>query len=348
MNFEAFNSTVDGKKTRLYQLKNQSLNVYITNYGGRIVALYAPDRNGKMVDVVLGFDSLEKYIKADEQYHGAIIGRVGNRIGHGQFSLEGKQYTTAVNCGDHSLHGGIKGFQSVVWDVLSASETSLTLSYHSRDTEEGFPGNMTIQARYELKNNELHITFVATTDKTTIVNMTHHNYFNLMGEGAGLIEDQELQLFAQQYTPLEDSGIPTGEIASVYNTPFDFTDRKKLGKDINDAHHQTQQFKGYDHNFVVDGYVEGSRTPRKAAIAWAPNGIKMTILSNEPGIQLYTGNSLSGKDIGKSGTSYASRNAFCLEQQHYPDSINQPSFPSIVLHPGEEYYSICIQKFEVE
>lgn len=348
MNFEAFKSTLNGKQTKLFQLKNDKITAFITNYGGRVVSLLVPDRDDNKVDVVLGFDSIEKYIHADEQYHGAIIGRVGNRIARGKFNLEDRNYTLAINCGEHTLHGGIKGYQAVVWDVLFANDSSLVLSYHSKDMEEGFPGNLTVQTRFELIDNALHITFSATTDKTTVVNLTHHNYFNLMGENAGSVVDQELQINASNYLPLDETSVPTGQIEAVIDTPFDFTSRKKIGADIESSHPQTTLVQGYDHNYVLDKYKAGSRTPFLAATAWAANGIKMSILTNEPGIQLYTGNFLSGKDIGKGGSTYGPKNAFCLEQQHYPDSPNQPEFPSITLHPGDEYYSICIQKFEAE
>lgn len=348
MNPANFAHTLAGKKVNLFHLKNENLDVFITNYGGRVVSLKAPDKTGKKVDVVLGFNSLDEYLQADEQYHGAIIGRVGNRVAYGSFALEDEKYQLAINCGEHSLHGGITGYQAVVWDVLSSNDTSLVLTYHSKDMEEGYPGNLSIQALFELKENELHISFIATTDKTTVVNMTHHNYFNLMGENAGNVEDQELQIFAHHYTPLDPTCVPDGNISSVAGTPFDFTRRKKIGAEINSTHPQTTLVNGYDHNFVLDHFEPDSRTAFLAAVAWAANGIKMSILTNEPGLQFYTGNSLSGKDTGKGGTSYASRNAFCLEQQHFPDSVNQAAFPSIVLHPGNQYFSTVIQKFEVE
>ncbi len=345
-----FEKVIDGKKVELFCLKNdRGMIVYLTNYGGRVVAMNVPDKAGKSVDVVLGFNSLEEYLNADESYHGAIVGRVGNRIKHGKFTLGNNEYQVPVNCGDHSLHGGIKGFHAVVWDVQFVSSKKVVLNYHSKDMEEGFPGNLTVQATFTLgTENELTILFEATTDKKTIVNLTHHNYFNLMGEGSGDILDQELQVFASKYTPLDASSVPSGELATVFNTPYDFTSRKPIGLEINADHPQTKLVGGYDHNFVLDQYKEGDKTPKLAAIAWAPNGIKMSILTNEPGLQFYTGNSLSGKDIGKKGSNYASRNAFCLEQQHFPDSPNQPTFPSTVLHAGESYYSIVIQKFEVE
>jgi aldose 1-epimerase len=341
---QRFEFSIGLQSVHLYHLHNDHLDVWITNYGGRVVAQRACDRNGSLVDVVLGFDSIQKYFDASEQYHGAIIGRYGNRIHKGHLELEGKTYHLPINNGNNCLHGGIKGFNFKVWTVTNQSEKELTLTYLSKDGEEGFPGNLSITCKYTLVDNALKIEFFAKTDQITSVNLTHHNYFNLMGEGSGSIYDQELKIHATTFTPLTADCVPTGEIRSVNKSPFDFTEWKKIGHDIDAHDDQIGVGSGYDHNFVLDGYKDKDHT-FLAAQAKAPNGILMNIYTNEPGIQLYSANWLSGKDVGKNGIPHRKREAFCLEQQHFPNAPNEPSFQTTILRPDEEYYSICIQEF---
>jgi len=343
-----FQSVVKGKKTDLYRLSSGSMNVFVTNYGARIVSCEVPDKFGNLVDVVLGFDSMQKYIDADEQYHGAMVGRYANRIANGKFSIGKNEYVLAVNNGANALHGGIEAFHNKVWTVTKVDDTSIEMELVLTNMEEGYPGNLFVKANFTLsKDNELSIEVEAKGDKPTVVNITHHNYFNLMGEGSGKIHDTLLQINASKYTPLNENCIPTGEISQVIGTPFDFTIFKKIGQQIEDDNEQLRIGAGYDHNFALDGYESDVESVHIAAIATTSNGVKMTILTNQPGLQLYTGNWLSGKDTGKSGQQYHRRNAFCLEQQAFPDSPNQPNFPSTLLEPGETYYNICIQRFEV-
>lgn len=343
-----FQAVVKGNKTNLYRLSNGVMNVHITNYGARVVACEVPDQLGNLVDVVLGFDTIQKYIDADEQYHGAMVGRYANRIADGKFTINEDSYTLTVNNGGYALHGGIEAFHNKAWLVKNVNESSISMELIVPDMEEGYPGNIFVKAIFSLnKENELIIEVEATTDKATVINITHHNYFNLLGEGSGEIYETALKISADNYTPVNENCIPTGEIAPVHGTPFDFTSFKKIGQNINDDHEQLIIGAGYDHNFAINGYNNDDQTINLAAIATASNGIKMSIHTNQPGIQLYTGNWLSGKDTGKSGQQYHRRNAFCLEQQAFPDSPNHPNFPSTLLQPGEVYYNICIQKFEI-
>jgi aldose 1-epimerase len=342
-----FDTTINGKKTALYFLKNKNgLEAAITNYGGKVVSLLVPDRNGKIADVVLGFSSIQDYLKAGP-YFGALIGRYGNRIANGRFSIDGQIFQLATNNGVNHLHGGKVGFNAVVWDAKQINSQTLELSYLSLDYEEGYPGNLNVKVTYQLTDsNELQISYEATTDKATIINLTHHSFFNLQGEGNGTINDHLLTINADKYTPVGEGLIPTGELAKVEGTPFDFKNQKAIGHDLYTPNEQFDLAKGYDHNFVLIRNHPDSRGLVQAAIVEEPmSGRVMEVCTSEVGLQFYGGNFLNGKDVGKSGKPYLYRSAFCLEAQHYPDSPNQPNFPSTILKPGETYHSLCIYRF---
>ncbi|AMP97570.1 Aldose 1-epimerase [Pedobacter cryoconitis] len=340
-----FEGNIDGKAITLYTLKNKNgAEAAITNYGGRLVSLLVPDRKQKLTDVVLGYDSLKSYQKKGEPYFGAIIGRYGNRIAKGKFVLDGKSYQLQVNDGTNTLHGGADGFYSKVWTAKKTDAQTLELSYLAKDNEAGYPGNLTVKVTYKLTDdNALMISYSAVTDKTTIVNLTNHAYFNLNGAGNQTITDHLLTIEADAYTPVDKTLIPTGKIEKVSGTPFDFTKPTLIGERINDKNEQLEYGKGYDHNFVLRS---GSGL-RKAATVMSPKtGIAMEVLTTEPGIQFYSGNFLTGKDQdGKGKVSYAHRSAFCLETQHFPDAPNQPSFPATVLKPGKVYQTTTVYKF---
>ncbi|MCL3780104.1 galactose mutarotase [Prolixibacteraceae bacterium JC049] len=340
-----FKGDVNGEKVMLFTLKNKNgLATQITNYGGRVVNLWLPDREGKFEDVVLGYNTFDGYLNSNEIYFGALIGRYGNRIANGKFSLDGKEYTLATNNGKNHLHGGIKGFNDVVWQGKKVNDHKLELTYMSKDMEEGYPGNVTIKVVYELTDaNELKIEYWAKTDAPTFVNLTHHSFFNLHGAGKGSINDHVLFIDANNYTPVDDGLIPTGEIASVTGTPMDFTQPTAIGKRVDSDFDQLKYGLGYDHNWVLNHSKEKVRLA--ARISEPASGRAMEVYTNEPGLQFYGGNFLNGKDVGKYGLSYEHRTAFCLETQHFPDSPNHPHFPTTRLNPEDEYYSICIYKF---
>lgn len=336
--------SVDGQPVTLYTLRNShGAEATIMNYGGLVQSLKVPDRHGHFDDVVLGYDDLAGYLKATP-YFGAIIGRYGNRIGGARFTLDGRTYTLAANNGRNSLHGGIKGFDKVVWQVVKATPSSLKLHYLSKDGEEGFPGNLDVTATYTLTEaNELKLTFQATTDKPTIVNLTHHSYFNLRGHGNGDILGHEVYLNADQITAIDSELIPTGVLRDVAGTPFDFRTPTTIGARINDPDPQLQYGPGYDHNWVI------KKSPGQfglmARVYEPTTGRVMEVLSDEPGVQFYVGNFLDGSIIGKDGKAYARRTAFCLEPQHYPDSPNKPNFPSVVLRPGQTFKNTIVYRF---
>jgi len=348
INKTAFGQTADGTPVDLFTLKNAAgMEVAITTYGGRVVSLKAPGRDGKFADVVLGFDNLQGYLGV-HPYFGALVGRYGNRIAKGQFKLDGKLYKLAVNDGANSLHGGLKGFDKVVWTAkVPAGDPAVELTYVSKDGEEGYPGNLTQKVTYTLTAaNELKIDYSATTDKDTVVNVTNHSYFNLAGQGQGDILSHVMQLNASKMTPVDAGLIPTGELKSVEGTPFDFRQPTAIGARIGADDEQIKRGGGYDHNFIVDG---APGTLRLAARVTEPtSGRVLEVSTTEPGVQFYTGNFLDGTVKGKGGVAYAKRTGFCLETQHFPDSPNHPAFPTTTLKPGAEYKSTTVFKFSVQ
>ena len=339
----------DFDEIKLYQLKNANgVQVGVTNFGAIINSILVPDRNGKLADIALGYNNVESYINAvDKPYFGSIVGRYGNRIANGEFSLNGETYTLAKNNGPNHLHGGVIGFDKVVWNAKPVSGSGFTgveLTYLAKDMEEGYPGNLSVKVTYKLTDeNTLEVDYLATTDKSTPVNLTQHTYFNLKGEGNGDILDHQLMINADRYTPVDEGLIPTGELAPVQGTPFDFRIAKPIGKDINVENQQLEFGLGYDHNFVLNGT---SNEMRIAASVYEPgSGRMLEIHTQEPGIQFYCGNFLDGRLQGKSGKTYVHRGGFCLETQHFPDSPNQKQFPSTILNPGEKYQTKTIFKF---
>ncbi|QDT04058.1 Aldose 1-epimerase precursor [Rubripirellula lacrimiformis] len=339
----------DFDSIKLYTLVNKSdMRVTITNYGAIVTSISVPDRDGKLGDVTLGYNRVEDYINAvDKPYFGAIVGRYGNRIAKGKFSIDGTEYSLATNNNTNHLHGGVIGFDKVVWDanpIHGKGYRGLELSYLAKDMEEGYPGNLQIKVTYKLTDaNELSVHYHATTDKATPINLTQHTYFNLKGEGEGTILDHELMLNAKTYTPVDESLIPTGDIPSVTGTPFDFTDSKAIGRDVEQDDQQLKFGLGYDHNFVIDKPL--GEMGLAATVFEPTTGRVMEITTTEPGIQFYCGNFLDGRLKGKSGKTYEHRGGFCLETQHYPDSPNQPNFPSAILEPGDTYDTTTIFKF---
>lgn len=341
----AYQRTINGKQTNIYQLSNKNgAIVQITNYGGRVMSIVVPDKNGKPTDVALGYDSVQSNQKKGEPFFGALIGRYGNRIAKGKFNVAGKPVQVQVNDGVNTLHGGTDGFYAKVWDAKKINDQTLELTYLSKDGEAGYPGNVNVKVVYTLtEDNALKIDYSATTDKETVLNLTNHAYFNLSGEGNSTITDHELMIAASGFTPVDTTLIPTGKVQLVKGTPFDFTKAKAIGKDIEADDEQLKNGKGYDHNFVLDK----TDANKPVAIVKSPiSGITMEVYTTEPGIQFYSGNFLTGADKdGKGGKSYGHRSAFCLETQHFPDSPNQPSFPSTTLKPGTTYQTSTTYKF---
>ncbi len=341
----------DGQAIESYTLRNtQGMEVKIISYGGIITHWTAPDKAGKFEDVVLGYDTLNGYLK-ESPYFGAIVGRYGNRIANGKFNLEGNAYTLAVNNGKNHLHGGDKGFDKVVWKVDKIeknNEVGLKLYYESNDGEEGYPGNLKVTVSYLLKNNNsLQIDYEAITDKPTPVNLTNHTYFNLTGNTKQNILGHQLMLQASRYLPVDAGLIPTGELATVKNTPFDFLKAETIGKRIDDSTNiQIKRGGGYDHCWVFDDKVDTIRSIAK--VEESISGRTLEVLTTEPAVQFYTGNFLTGSISGKNATVYGKRIGFCLETQHYPDSPNQPKFPNVILKPNEVYRSTTIYKLGVK
>jgi aldose 1-epimerase len=348
MKKEPFGKTEDGQAVDLYTLSNKNgMEAAITNFGGIVVSLKVPDKTGKSDDVVLGYDQLDGYL-TNKAYFGAIIGRYGNRIAHGKFVLNGTTYNIPKNDGDNALHGGLKGFNKRVWtakDVSDAKGQALELTYLSKDGEEGFPGSLSCKVVYTLTDqNELRIDYSATTDKDTVVNLTNHTYFNLAGQGTSDILGHELMIRAERFTPVDATLIPTGELKVVTGTPFDFTKATAIGARINNDDEQLKVGKGYDHNWVLNSGGKGGLS--LAAEAHDPkSGRVLQVLTDEPGVQFYSGNFLDGSITGKNGKVYNHRYGFCLETQHFPDSPNQPKFPSTVLKPGQHYKTTTVFKF---
>ncbi|WP_297093823.1 aldose epimerase family protein [uncultured Draconibacterium sp.] len=344
-----FKTTINEKETGLYELKNGDLTMALTNYGGRIVSLLVPGKNGETADVVLGFPSIDAYLNANEVFHGALIGRVGNRIAKGKFTLNNIEYTLPINNDPNHLHGGPGGFHNVVWDVKSVNDTSIVLSYLSKNGEMGYSGNLSVEVTYQLTpENEVQIEYIATTDQSTPVNLTNHAFFNLKGEANGTINDHLLTINADKFTAVDSTLIPLGENVSVEGTPFDFRKAKAIGADLalQSENEQLQNGLGYDHNFALNKAEAGKMT-LAATVVEPASGRKMEVFTKEPGIQFYGGNFMDGADTGKYGKSFDFRESFALETQHFPDSPNQSAFPSIILNPGETYSTTSIYKFSV-
>lgn len=346
---ENFQTTVNGKKIDLYILRNSQGNeVAITNYGGAVVAIMVPDKNGKMANVIQGHDNIQDVINSPEPFLSVLIGRYGNRICKGQFQLHGKKYQLATNDGPNHLHGGPTGFHTKVWDAQQMNDHSLILKYVSSYGEEGFTGEMEIWVAYIFNDdNELVIKYQATTNKETIVNLTHHGFFSLSGiaNPTPSVESQLLEVNADYYLPIDKVSIPTGEIRFVEGTPFDFRTPKTIGQDINADNEQLKNGQGYDHNYVLNKNEEGELS-FAARVTEPVSGRTMEVYTTEPGLQIYTGNFLSGIS-GQFGATFPRRSAICLEAQHFPDTPNHPYFPSVVLYPGQTYTQKTIYKFGV-
>jgi len=350
VNKAAFGSTPDGEAVDMYTLTNANgMEVHAITFGGIITAIRVPDRDGKFDDVVLGFDNLEGYLK-NPPFFGAIIGRYGNRIAKGRFTLDGKAYTLAINNKPNHLHGGNKGFDKVVWKAESFKKednVGVVFVHTSPDGDEGYPGTLSLSVSYTLTPlNEIRVEFGATTDKATPVNLTQHTYFNLAGDGSRDVLDHVMTIYASRFTPVDSTLIPTGELASVGGTPFDFREPTAIGARIAADDTQIKFGNGYDHNFVLDR--TGNGLVAAAHVLEPMTGRVLDILTTEPGMQFYTGNFLDGSLVGKSGHVYKQRMGFALETQHYPDSPNQPNFPSTILHPGELYRSNTVFAFSVK
>jgi len=342
-----FQTSIEGNKTNLFLLENENLKVFVTNYGARIVSLIVQDRFGNPLDVVLGFKSIDDYINANEPYHGATIGRYANRISKGTFSLDGKKYNLPVNNGVNHLHGGPNGFHNKTWNLVSSAKEKIVMSLNSEDGEMGYPGNLDVELTYQLEDNQLEISYKATTDKKTPINLTNHSFFNLAGESSGTINNHILKLNSDFYTPVDSTLIPLGEKKPVDGTPFDFRKLKAIGLDINTNIEQIVYGGGYDHNFILNKPALDSLS--HAATVFEPiRGVKMEIFTTEPGIQFYGGNFMDGSDIGKYGKKFLYRESFALETQHYPNSPNNKSFPNVFLLPSETYKSLSIYRFSVD
>jgi aldose 1-epimerase len=343
-----FKTTIAGKPVALYILKNKNkAQVAITNYGARLVGLLVPDKNGKMKDVILGFKSIQEYQEPKATYAGPVVGRFGNRISKGKFVLDGVTYQSSLNNGPNMLHGGKQGFHTKVWDATQPNDQTLVLKYLSVDGEEGFPGNLDVTLTYSFNDkNELKLEYEAITDKKTVVNLTNHSFFNLNGEGSGDILSHLLQIKADRYTPIDHTSIPDGTQPDVTGTPFDFRKPATVGSRINETDIQLKNGQGYDHNFVLNIPKKGMN--HVAMFKGDMSGIIMDIYTTEPGLQFYSGNFFKGKNILKGGGRDTYRSGVALETQHFPDSPNQPAFPSTVLNPGQKYHSTSIYKFSAK
>ena len=346
---EKFDSIIDGKEVKLYWIKNDDIAVAFTNYGGRIVGLWVPDKTGKMTDVVVGMNSVSGFANATEPYFGATIGRVGNRIAKGKFTLNGTEYSILKNNNGNTLHGGNKGFQYVVWKAHQPDDKTLVFTYDSPDMEEGFPGNLEVKVTYSVTDDQsILMEYEGTTDKATPVNLTNHAFFNLNGEGSGSILDHKVQIFANQFTPVDAGLIPLGELKDVKGTPFDFTQAHTIGERIETENDQLKNGGGYDHNFVLnkpENPTENDTMKRAATFTGDQSGIVMDVYTQEPGVQFYSGNFMQSKNTFKSGVKDDYRTAFALETQHFPDAPNQENFPSIILEPGDTYHTISEYHF---
>jgi aldose 1-epimerase len=344
---ELFGRLADGTRIYRWSLANGGTRLKVISYGGIVQSLEIPDRHGHYANVSLGYDNLASYV-AGTTFFGATIGRYGNRIAKGQFTLDGKSYQLSVNDGVNSLHGGAKGFNTKVWDIegfTSGSDVGLHLYYTSVDGEMGYPGTLKVRVTYTLTaHGDWRIDYRATTDKATVVNLTNHTYYNLAGEGSGGIYDHELHLAAGRFTPTDSGLIPTGELAKVAGTPFDFRTAKPIGRDIRVGHPQLVTAKGFDHNWVLDKGVT-TRPEHIATLRDPKSGRTLKIATDQPGVQFYSGNFLDGTLVGPSGRTYRQGDGMCLETQHFPDSPNHPSFPSTVLRPGQTYRTSTVHSF---
>ncbi|MFD7130314.1 aldose epimerase family protein [Streptomyces sp. NPDC059894] len=342
-----FGTLADGTKVHVWSLSNGGTRLKVLSYGGIVQSLEVPDRHGRYRNVSLGFDTIEDYV-AKSPYFGALIGRYGNRIGKGRFTLDGTAYQISVNDGENTLHGGAQGFDKRVWDVepfTKGSDVGLYLRYTSADGEMGYPGTLEVKVTYTLtRQGDWRIDYEATTDKATVVNLTSHVYWNLAGEASGSIHDHELEIAASRYTPVDSGLIPTGELAKVAGTPFDFRRAKTVGEDIRVAHQQLLYGQGLDHNWVLDKGVTAEPVP-VATLRDPSSGRTLRIATTEPGLQFYSGNFLDGTLVGSGGTVYRQGDGLCLETQHFPDSPNKPSFPSTVLRPGQTYRTTTVHSF---
>lgn len=348
---ECFDGVEDGKRIALYTLCGKNgLQLSATNFGARVVELLAPDRDGNCRDVVLGYGSIAQYVhNRGERFLGAVCGRFANRIADGRFRIGDREYQLPRNNNGQTLHGGLKGLDSVVWEVISASKERIVFRYVSEDGEEGFPGRLSIDMCYEVTEaNEFKITYRAVTDRPTYVNLTHHSFFNLRGEGQGSINGHVLQIYGSRYIPVDSRLIPEGELAPVAGTPMDFRTPTAIGSRLDQAFGQLEIAGGYDHCWVLDKQKHGE--PELAATVWEPeSGRRMDVLTDQPGIQFYGGNFFDGKTASKDGRScYEYRGAFALETQHFPDAPNHPAFPSTLLMPGDVYTHCCIYRFSAE
>lgn len=341
-----FTEVIEGKEAKLYTLKNNNgATAYLTNFGARLVGLLVPDKHGTLTDVVLGFDRASLYHNQEEPYFGPIVGPFGNRIANGKFTLDGETFTLPTNNGPNTLHGGLKGVHFAHWEVKSANDKVVTFAYTLPDGQDGFPGPIHMEVTYSLSdNNELTLAYQATSDRKTVINLTSHAYFNLNGEGSGTILDHQLKLYADEYTPVDHTLIPLGEQARVEDTPFDFTTAKTMGADIDQESEQLEYGGGYDHNFVLNSTQVGGLN-HAATVVGDKSGIVMDIFTQEPGIQFYSGNFMADRVTLKSGATDSFRTGFCLEPQHFPDSPNQPAFPSTTLNPGDTYSTKSVYKF---
>lgn len=343
-----FDTLINNKKIALYSIKSDKMEVFFTNYGARIVGLNVLDRNQIKTDVVVGFKNIQSYILAKERYFGATIGRYGNRIKEGKFTLDNKQYQISINNGVNALHGGKEGFQNVIWEASHKNENEIEFSYTSPHMEEGFPGELEVKVKFTIKNeNELEIEYSATTDQKTILNLTNHAFFNLNGEGSGTILNHNLFINANAYTPVDSTLIPFGKIELVNNSPFNFLTPKQIGKNIDEVNEQLKFGKGYDHNFVLNKSPKAGLN-YAAKVVGDKSGIVMEIYTSEPGLQFYSGNFMKSKNIFKNGAKDDFRTAFCLETQHFPDAPNHSNFPSTILIPGKTFKSVSTYVFSVK
>ena len=344
-----FDAQIDSKKVGLYILKNKNgTEMSVTNFGARVVELFVRDRNGEFADVVLGHKTLDEYVNyKGERFLGATIGRFGNRIAKGRFSLGGKAYQLPVNNGENSLHGGFKGFDMKVWDVVSADESEIKFRLLSPDGDEGYPATLAVDMTYRLTDDDaFEVVHTATSDGDTIVNLTHHSFFNLHGEGVGDTSDHILQIFADRYTPVNENLVPTGELAGVRGTPFDFRNPARIGERIGDENEQLKRGCGYDHNWVLNAGASG-KAELAAALYDPQSGRELQVFTDQPGLQFFAGGTFASRENGKNGLPYARFAGIALETQNFPDAPNKPNFPSPVLRAGGEYRHACVYKFGV-